>query len=204
MQLPASRQQVEVSEDVVGEEADGEEDHHQNHQSDASSPEPEVHGVIPAEHHHHVAVTSDDDEERDDEPCHGDSCGVWQVNAKVLMARRVMAPRPRVVHLAEGKIGSYLCNDPRPDRRAEPCRRRCAMAPAPCLQRVHNAQVAVDADAGEEADAGVEVEVEEAPGDAAPALPEEPGSVPQVVADEEGQRADVQQVSQTQVAHQQA
>lgn len=202
LQLPASRQQIEVSEDVVGEEADAEEDHNENHQSDAS-PEAEVHGVVSAEHHHHVAVASDDDEEGDDKPSDGDGCGVWQENAQALMSCCVVALHPLVIHLAEGKIWSNLHGNPQPEHSAEPRRGGHCLAPAPCLRRVHDAQVVVDADAGEEADAGVEVEVEEALGDPAPAVPEEPQSAPQVVADEEGQCADVQQVSQAQIAHQQ-
>lgn len=189
---------------MVGEEADGKENHHENHQPDASPPEAGVHAVIPAEHQHHVAVAPDDDEERDDKPRHGDSEGVGQVNAQVLVSCRVVALCPIGICLAEGKVRSYLCNDPHPDRQAEPSCRGCTLTPAPCLQRVHDAQVAVDADAGEEADAGVEVQVEEAAGEAAPGLPEEPHSALQVVADEEGQCADVEQVSQPQVAHQQA
>lgn len=69
------------------------------------------------------------------------------------------------------------------------------------LERVADAQVAIHADAGEEEDAAVEVDVEQEAHDFAGRHPERPVAVVGVVVDQRGQREDVQEVRQGEVEH---
>lgn len=202
--LPGSVQEVEVPEDVIREEADGEEDHHKDRQFDALPFDAGVNVPIPAENYHHVAVASEDDEKGDDKPRHGDGQDVELVSAQVFIPCRIVAPCPIGIHLAEGEIRRHLEDDPAPDHCTEEKGRAQGLAPAPHLQRVDDAPVALDADAGQEADAGVEVEVEEAAGQPAHSSAEEPGPALQVVSHQEGQGDHVEQVGHPQVAEQQA
>lgn len=66
---------------------------------------------------------------------------------------------------------------------------------------VHDAQVPVDADAGEEADAAVKVEVEAEAGHLAERLTEPPVAVARVIVHEERQGEQIQQVRHPEVEH---
>uniref|UniRef100_A0A3Q3DRY7 Uncharacterized protein n=1 Tax=Hippocampus comes TaxID=109280 RepID=A0A3Q3DRY7_HIPCM len=75
------------------------------------------------------------------------------------------------------------------------------LEPAQGLERVHHARVAVHADAGEEQDAAVQVDVEDKALQPAQHVAEDPVSLVEVVEDEEGQREHVAEVGQRQVEH---
>uniref|UniRef100_A0A8C3XE95 Uncharacterized protein n=1 Tax=Cyanoderma ruficeps TaxID=181631 RepID=A0A8C3XE95_9PASS len=98
-------------------------------------------------------------------------------------------------------VGEALGDDDEPHGRAHQPRQLLALLLVPRGQGVADAQVALDADAGEEEDAAVQVGVELEAHELAGEVPERPIVLLGVVVDEEGQGADVEQVGHGQVEH---
>ena len=200
---------VEGARDVEGYEAKSENHQHHHDQLDglpAGGGRPLLAGGQaapgPAQRPRHQAVAHHDDRKGDAEEKHHDRRAVRHVPLEVLRASGVVAHRVPVTlgdgH--EGQVGRQARRDRRPRQAA-----RHVGVPGLHLgdgaDRVADAEVAVDANAGEEEDAAVQIGVEEEADDLAESHAEGPVASVAVVVDEGGQGEHVEHVRQSQVEH---
>lgn len=193
--------QVNISKDVVGDEADGEQNHQNHDQFQTPLLQQRVDVGFSGKNHNYVSITEQNDKQRYGKPCDGPADAVRQVSSDQLVRGGVVA---RVwgfeIILVEEHIREDLDNDEKPDQGANG--QRVAAGDFPHHPHgVHNAQVPVDADAGEEADAAVQVEVEAEAGHFAERLAELPEAVFCVIVHEKRQGEQVQEVRNPQVEH---
>lgn len=191
--------EVEVLEDVVGDVADGEEQDQDDQQLHASLRQHLVGGVCPAEDHEDVSVAAQREQQRDAEAHQRPPETVPEVVGHELPVRGVKA---LLCVLTRGFGVEHVRQalDPHQQPGGGGDERRVGEGDASHgPQRVDDGQVAVDADAGEEAHAAVQVQVEAEPGHLAEGLPEDPATVHEVVDHQEGQRQQVEDVRDAQV-----
>lgn len=195
--------QINISKHVVGDKTDGEQ-YHQNHdQFQTPLLQQGVNVGFFSKNHYNVSITGQNDDQRYDKPRDGPDDAVRQVACDEVVRGGV---ETRVdfkcfgIILGEEHIGEDLNNDDKPHQGAYG--QRVAAGDFPHHSHgVHDAQVPVDTDASEEADAAVEVQVEAEAGHLAERLTELPFAVPRVIVHEEGQGEKVQQVRHSQVEH---
>lgn len=193
--------QIKISEHVVGDEADGE----QNHQNPDQFQTPLLHQWVdvgvPCKNHTNVPITQKVDKKWDGESCDSPRDAVGQIFTDPLVRCGV---KTRVwfgdIILFKEQIGEDLSNDQEPDGDAYGQGESPGDLPHH-LHRVDYAQVPVDADACEEADAAVEVEVEAEAGQLAERLAVLPPALARIVIHEERQGEHVQQVRHPEVQH---
>jgi len=155
--------------------------------------------VVCSKDQDHVAVASQDDEQGDDEPGGGPPQAVRQVLLHQVGVRGVVA---RLGGVPRSFIKEHIWENLDKNQHPNPCADGDGVTGpdfAHDLHRVHDAQIPVDADAGEEADAAVQVEVEAKSGHFTEGLSESPCAPLRVIADQKRQRKNIQQVRDSEV-----
>lgn len=195
--------EVEVLEDVIGDVTKGEEQDQDDQQLHASLFQHLVGGVCPAENHKHVSVAAQREQQRDAEARERPCQTVPQVAGNELSVGGIEA----FLSVPAGGFGVehvWKTLNPNQQPGGGGDQHRVGEGDASHgSEGVDDGQVAVDADAGEEGHAAVQVQVEAEPGHLAEGLPEDPATLHEVVDHQEGKRQQVEDVRDSQVEHKQ-
>lgn len=193
--------QIKISKHVVGYKTDGEKYHQNHNQFQTPLLQQRVDVRFFGENHNNVSITDQNDDQRYGKACDGPADAVRQV-AVGQVVRGGVETRiwwPYII-LVKEHVGEDLNNNQKPDQGAYSQRMSVGDFPHH-FQGVYDTQVPVDADAGEESDAAVEVEIEAEPGHLAESLAELPVAVARVIVHEKRQGEQIQQVSHPEVEH---
>lgn len=201
LQLQNPGLQIQIPKHVVRDKTDWEQQHQNHDQLEAALLQQGVHVGFFGENHNNVSVTGRDDDQRDDETRDGPADAVRQVPLDQVVGGGVKT-RVRWVtwSFVKEHIRKDLNDDQKPDQ--ETYGHGVTAADFPHHpHRMDDAQVPVDADAGEEADAAVQVEVEAEARHLAEGPTEHPAALLRVINDEKRQREEVEQIRDSQVQH---
>lgn len=181
---------------------DGEDSKHNDNQMDGFLPQGSVVHIVADQRFDNHTVATKYDNERDAEAEHSQSHAVDEITGQLVLSGGVVTSGGVTLQAGPGVIkdGGDAYDHHHPHQRAG---NHCILLlqAAQRLERVHHPGVPVDADAGQEENAPVQVHVEYKALQATQDVPEYPVRFVEVVEDEEGQGEDVAEVSQSQVEH---
>lgn len=196
-QLPTvqkSRPKVEVLEYVVGDVTDREQKHQDDQQLHTFLFEYLVGGICPAENDKHVSVAAQRDEERDAESCERPSKTVPEVTLYVHFIGGVEA----FFSVPPSHFGvEHVWKTLNPNQQPGGDRDNHRAGESDLSQRsqwMDNSQVPVDTYTGQEADAAVQIQIEEESRYLAERLSKNPSTLHEVVHHQKGNRQQVQDV----------